>query len=161
MERMYDRQGHSHNRILAHAVGFSAGDCDILTTYTAVEAYEVRQGWGIEQKIEVSMGGEVREGRLRPVGVYPMGLDLACIDLDPQASNGKTWMMSPLALEGVTSGDFVIGDDFFNAVPGTPFLDEKGKVAFMFVTNDGSFPEFIPAAKIRLFLNEAGKVPRA
>ena len=161
VQQLRDGRHSSHSVIVAKAMGFATDDCDFVTTFDVVSKYEERETWEeVHQRIEVFIAGELYEGRLRPVGVYPMGLDLACIDLAPTPS-GKHRTTHPLPLETASPSVPYEGDLPPGMVPGAPLFNDKKRVVGMFdLTTDGT-PVVISSSNIRRFLKEARRVPRA
>lgn len=157
IETTHVRSRGDHDVVVARAAGFSAGDCDIVTTFDVVVEYDRRQTWPeVRQRIDVIIAGIRHKGVLRPVGVYPERMNLACIDFAPSSREVvyplffATDLPSPLFLEGELSG----------ADPGAPLVNEKGRVVAMLMTGQPS-PQFIAAPDIQRFLKMAAAVPRS
>jgi hypothetical protein len=142
---------------IASASGFSAGDCDIVTTFGVVAEYERRQTWSeVRQKIEIIVGGIPHEGLLRPIGVSPGNFGLACIDFASAADRSVIHSLSfaanlpsPIYAEGTLS----------RVRPGSPLINEDGKVVAMLATDERGFPQLIGAPDIRRFLKMAERIP--
>ena len=162
IERANYGRSDERSRVIAEAAGFSAEGC-ILVPFDVVAMYESRQTWSnIDQRIEVFLDGQSKphEGRLRNLGVMPLNLDLACIDLAPLSTDDRAFIF-PLPLES-TSADLLYGALIpLGTKPGTPLLNSKGRVVGMFISGAGDSALLIPAPNILRFLREARKVPSA
>ena len=154
------------------AFGFSPGegDCDIVTPFDVVLRYERwRYRSDVGGTIKVTIGGTTYDGALRPMGVYPLGLDLACIDLISPES-GIDPVKFPVQL-GTDEGNPVLGD----ATPlssddsGMPLIKENGKLGLMmvgmslYVTSDGlkQVPLVASNTTLRQFLRAAENIPHS
>jgi hypothetical protein len=138
------------------AAVFAVDGCDALTTFDAFADYErLSYDDRIKRKIEVTYGGRVFEGVLRPVGVLPLGLNLACVDINVRSPEGGPTLF-PLSLMRAKQR-IAIGDENvpLDLKPGTPFVDEKGKVAGMLTCVTRSGPVLLPAESIADFLKIA------
>lgn len=148
--------------VIEKGTGFATTGCDFMTTFSAIAGYEKREAWPEERlKIEVAIAGKTYEGRLRPVGVYPFGLDLACIDLAaiPPDKHPVTYPLAlAMAPPSNPSHDETLSTDIR---PGTPFVDEKNRVVGMLILDAHGSPYLLSSSDLRRFLNEAKKVPSA
>jgi hypothetical protein len=146
---------------ITKAAGFTAGDCDVITTFDVMVEYEQRQNRpNVREAIEVTIAGKTYEGRLRNIGVYPLGLNLACVDF-PEFAPRERPTVYPLALETVVPSAVTYDEELSQYKPGTPFLDKKDRVVAMLAVFDPTAPEFVSAAQLRQFLREAENVPRS
>jgi hypothetical protein len=154
------------------AVGFFADGCFITpfanlveyersrTWYTGEETTAPRHKNGIRRMLEVTIGDKTYQGDLRNVGVFPMGLNLACVDFP----NGS---VSRAGGEGVhlSVSDQKENPDISmppNTLQGMPVFNYAGEVEAVFVTDirdDGG--SFISGSDVLAFLKEARKVPRS
>lgn len=114
-------------------VGFTINDCDFLTTFDAILEYERKNDWSNKIKLQVTIAGKTVEGRLKTLGVNPLGLNLACIELDPSIKI-KKFSLS-LSKEQFYTFPMALG------ASGTPYLDNSHKIIGMstgkdIITND-------------------------
>ena len=152
------------------AVGFATRDCEFVTTFSVVEEYERAQTWRVDQEskdarrrnlpeyvLEVTFEDHSYRGELRPVGVYPMGLDLACIDIPHTDSGMMNIRRLGLSIEEGLIRDRIVPSD---TIEGTPTLNKAGVVTSMYVGRDHESVHVLTAENIRWFLGEVKKVPR-
>ena len=149
------------------AVGFTAdnGSCDIVTTWAVVNEYEQRQNRpNVREEITVTIAGKAHQGSLRPMGFNVMNLGLACIDLLPPASSEHPTMF-PLPLERSDPLSVWYEVSWSEMIPGTPFLNKKGRVVGvflgMFADEDKVYPGFVSAKELHSFLTLASDFPRS
>ncbi len=152
------RDGHDKEVMIAQAAGFPNDTCDVITTFDVVKSYEERQTWkNVRQKVEVEIDGNRYPARFRDIGFYPLGLNLACIDLDSPLLRSQL-QLSVLPLES-DSPDFssVSYDDLEIAKtdPGTPFLNQRGEISSVLIATPNGPLEFASPEDIRRFLNAA------
>jgi len=162
IERANYGRSNERSRVIAETAGFFTESC-LLIPFDAVAMYESRQTWSnIDQRIDVFLDGQSKphEGRLRNVGIWPLGMDLACIDIAPLMADDRAFIF-PLALEPTSSDVLYDARIPFGIKPGTPLLNAKGRVIGMFIAGAGDSARIIPAAEILRFLREARKVQSA
>lgn len=156
----------------ATAAGFATDDCDFVTTFAVVEEYERSSTWKVnrenmtvrekdipERMLEVTMSdGRPHRGELRPLGYFPLGLNLACVDFDsapPRES--KVYRLSLSTKETASLGQIVPP----GTIEGTPIFNEIGKVISMYASNPYNPNHIISADELLVFLGEVKKVPRS
>lgn len=152
------------------AVGFSTDACDFVTAFSNIEEYERSHDWYvggetatlrqksvIRRMLEVSIGGRRYRGELRNVGVFPMGLNLACIDL-PVPPGDIAGYHRLFVDDSRDDPDLVMPPD---TLQGTPILSEMGDVVSAFIFDPRGASRFTSGADIREFLREVRKVPRS
>jgi hypothetical protein len=133
----------------------------VKNTFDIIVEYEQRQSWpNVQESIEVTIAGKTYEGKLRNIGTYPLGLNLACVDFSGLTPYDCP-MVYPLVLETAVPSTVTYEEVLFQFAPGMPFLNEKGRVVAMLSVFDPTAPEFVSAAGLRQFLREAEKIPRS
>ena len=153
------------------AVGFLADGC-FITPFDNLQEYERSRTWylgdeatapqrkkGIRRMLEIAIGGEIYRGDLRNVGIFPMGLNLACVDF----GNGDTFEERELGT-GLSVSDKKDGSGISippDAPQGMPVFDYAGRVEAVFTTDVRDGASFISGSDILAFLREAKKIPRA
>jgi hypothetical protein len=142
------------------AAGFTADGCDIVTPWAIMVDYERRHDWpSIRAAIKITVAGGTYDGELRPVGPDALNAGLACVDFSPLPP-GAYPVTFPLALEKAVPPAPVYGESLSGLMPGTPLLNEKGRIVGVLVTNSEGFTGFVYAADLAAFLRLASTVPR-
>ena len=157
-ESQHDPHGHDQDLVIAHAAGFPNDTCDVITTFSVVKTYEERQTWSnVRQKINIVVEGTPYPGKLRDVGFYPLGLNLACIDFEsPEVRDQLRLHALPLELDPHDPSTFTYDDEELSkSDPGTPFLNAKGEVSAVLIAEPNGPMEFAIADQIRMFLAAA------
>jgi len=152
------------------AAGFSTDDCDFVTAFDVLVEYDRSRDWYVGKEkmtlrqrsvirrvLEVSIGGKIYGGALRKVGVFPMDLNLACIDLE-DASAGTSRIHHLYVDDSPQIPDFAMPPA---VTEGTPILNEKGYVSSVYIPDTRDSSSFISGSDILKFLDEARKVPRS
>jgi hypothetical protein len=120
---------------VGESVGFSTKECDFVTAFSAVEKYEQKETWGNDsQTLAVQMGGQSYEGKLRSHGYYPLGLNLACIDLIPLSD--KLSQIAKLSVADVVpTGSFTTDANSASEKPiiGYPIVDKYNEVIGIYI----------------------------
>lgn len=158
-------QGHGVEIVIAQAAGFPTDTCDVVTTFDVVRKFEERQNWrNVRQKIEIVVDGKAYPAKFRDVGLYPLGLNLACIDFESPFLHASLKIPvlaldrdSPVAVSSLSYDD----KEVTRINPGTPLLNERGEISAVLVATGNGQLEFASAHDIRLFLKVAADlIPR-
>jgi hypothetical protein len=120
--------------------------------------------------IDVMIAGIHYEGRLRPVGVYPLGFNLACLDISPNNASDRA-VTFPMEVEKIQGTEVVYGDEqpLTLADLGLPLIDKHGRIVAVLVGKSGetigltekNMSAAITGAGLEEFLNAAAEVPRS
>ena len=156
-ESLRATHGQDTDVVIAQAAGFPNDTCDVITTFDVVKRYEERQTWSnVRQKINIVVDGVPYAARLRDVGYYPLGLNLACIDFESPAARSQLHVaVLPLELDPPDSSLSYDNEEIAQSDPGTPFLNQKGEVSSVLIAAPNGPLEFASANEIRMFLQAA------
>ncbi len=156
------KHGHQSEVVIAQAVGFPNDTCDVITTFDVVKKYEERQTWSnVTQRLDIVVDGTPYPATFRDIGFYPLGLNLACIDFESPFLHAELKIpVLPLALDSSGGPSSLSYDDteIAKSNPGTPFLNNQGKVSSVLVAADNGQLEFASADDVRTFLKVAANV---
>lgn len=147
--------------VIAQAAGFPNDTCDVITTFDVVSKFEERQTWqNVKQRIDLIVNGTSYPAKFRDVGIYPLGLNLACIDFEsPLDRTAAQFSILPLDRDTQDSTTLSYDDvETAKTDPGTPFLNERGEVSAVFIASPNGPLEFASAEEIRLFLKAAAAI---
>lgn len=156
-ESIRARHGQITDVVIAQAAGFPNDTCDVITTFDVVKRYEERQTWKyVQQKINIVVDGVDYPAKLRDVGYYPLGLNLACIDFESPAARTQSHVtVLPLELDPADSSFSYDYEEIAQSDPGTPFLNQKGEVSSVLIASPNGPLEFASANDVRMFLQAA------
>jgi hypothetical protein len=155
------RHGKDHEFVIAQAAGFPTDACDVVTTFDVVQRYEERQTWSeVRQKIEIAVDGVSYPAKLREIGFYPLGLNLACVDFESPADRAAARIsILPLDRNAQDSSTLTYDDgEIARSHPGTPFLNARGEISSVLIASPNGPLEFASAAELRQFLKVAATV---
>lgn len=155
------RHGKDQEFVVAQAIGFPTETCDAVTTFDVVKPYEERQTWSnVRQRIDIVVKGVSYPAKFRDVGVYPLGLNLACVDFESPVDRAAV-QISILPLEHDAQDVSALSYDdgeIAKSNPGTPFLNARGEISSVFISSPNGPVEFASAAELRQFLKIAQTV---
>ena len=155
------KHGKRDEFVIAQAAGFPNDTCDVITTFDVVSKFEERQTWqNVKQRIDVIVNGTSYPAKFRDVGIYPLGLNLACIDFESPLDRAAA-QISVLPLDRDTQDSTSLSyDDAETAKtdPGTPFLNQRGEISAVLIASPNGPLEFASAEEIRLFLKAASAI---
>jgi hypothetical protein len=156
-----NKHGQETEILIDQAAGFPNDTCDVITTFDVVRMYEERQTWrNIRQRIDIVINGTPYPAKLRDVGYYPLGLNLACIDFDsPSLREELNIPVLPLD-QGSRHPSSLSYDDkeIAKSNPGTPFLNQQGEISSVLIPSFSGELQFASADDIRAFLKVAADV---
>jgi hypothetical protein len=151
------KRGHEKEVVVAQAAGFPNDTCDVITTFDVVKKFEERQTWGnVKQRVDIVVNGTPYPAKLRDIGFYPLGMNLACIDFESPFLHAEL-KIPVLQLDEDSPGPYSLSyedKDLAKSDPGTPFLNQQGEITSVLV---GQL-EFASADDIRTFLKVAANV---
>jgi hypothetical protein len=157
------KRGQDKEVLIAQAVGFPNGTCDVITTFDVVKRYEERQTWtNVRQQVNIMIDGRSYPAKFRDFGFYPLGLNLACIDFVSPTARAEL-QIPALPLETDPTNAFSLSYDdgeIVSSDPGTPFLNKNGEISSVLVATPNGPLEFASADDIRRFLMIAASVSR-
>jgi hypothetical protein len=136
--------------------GFSVEGCDVLTMFDAVNTYEDNKARGIDEEIEVFVGKDHYDGDLRFFGVYPLGYNLACIQIQRKGSGAPQLHVFPLEKNRAYEGLPAERDISKHTLLGTPFVNAAGNIVSVLTQrpNDVSgIGILVTASQIQSFLD--------
>jgi hypothetical protein len=155
--------GHDVEILIAQAAGFPNDVCDVVTTFDVVRKYEERQTWrNVRQRVAIVVNGTSYPAKFRDVGLYPLGLNLACIDFDSPFLHAQL-NIPVLQLDRDSPGSSSLSYDnkeIAKTDSGTPFLNKRGEISSVLVAIGNGQMEFASADDIRTFLKAAANVAR-
>lgn len=156
-ESIRAKHGQITDVVIAQAAGFPNDTCDVITTFDVVKRYEERQTWNdVQQKINIVVDGVDYPAKLRDVGFYPLGLNLACIDFESPAARTQSHVaVLPLELDSPDSSFSYDNEEIAQSDPGTPFLNQRGEVSSVLIASPNGPLEFASANEVRMFLEAA------
>ena len=157
-ESRHAKHGADQDFVIAQAAGFPNDTCDVITTFDVVKTYEARQTWNnVKQRIDIVVDGTSYPAKLRDVGFYPLGLNLACIDFESPATRAQLRLQALPLEEGPRDPSSLTYDDkeIANSHPGTPFLNSRGEVSSVLIAEPFGPMEFAGAEQVRMFLAAA------
>lgn len=155
------RHGKDQEHVVAHAIGFPTETCDVVTTFDVVKPYEERQTWNnVRQRIDIVVKGVSYPAKFRDIGVYPLGLNLACIDFESPIDRAAAQIsILPLERDAQDASAWSYDDgEIARSNPGTPFLNARGEITSVFIASPDGPVEFASAAELRQFLKVAATV---
>jgi hypothetical protein len=157
----HSRHGEEKQVLIAQAAGFPNDTCDVITTFDVVKQYEQRQTWTeVRQRVDIVIDGKSYPAKFRDFGVYPLGLNLACVDFDSPFLHAQL-QIPVLALERGSADPnslSYVDNEIANSDPGTPFLNKSGEISSVLIATPNGPLEFASADDIRRFLKVAATV---
>jgi hypothetical protein len=151
------KHGQEKEVVVAQAAGFPNDTCDVITTFDVVKKFEERQTWSnVKQRVDIVVNGTPYPAKLRDIGFYPLGMNLACIDFESPFLHAEL-KIPVLPLDEDSPGpDSLSYEDkeLAKSDPGTPFLNDQGEISSVLV---GQL-QFASADDIRTFLKIAANV---
>jgi len=128
----YDKKETSY--VLSRSAGFTTSTCDFIVPFSAVEIIESEQSHPSGNKtIEVTIGGKIHSATLRTHGYYPLGLNLACLELLPAADENMLEIV-PLKIADGGNQEFTYhGAILGSPTLGYPLMNKSHEVVGMYI----------------------------